>query len=195
MILSICIPTVVGREEKYNNLYNKLMDQVGNRTDIEILSLKDNKEISVGSKRDLMYKMCTGEYSVMIDDDDSVSDDYIATIIHLLELKPDCIGYLEEVVMNGKPMIACHSNRFNDWGNNKDGYDMIRTIFFKDVIRTDIAKEIGVHDMRFAEDHDFARRLKQSGLLKMEIFIEKIMYFYSANYLTTQEHKDRYGIK
>lgn len=190
--LSICIPTIDGREVEYNKLLDNLSAQ---KTDsVEIVTLKDNRQISIGNKRQSLYNMCAGEYAVQIDDDDSVPTDYVSTVLKLLEVSPDCIGYLERVDNKGVYQLACHSNRYLDWGNNKDGYAYTRTIFYKDVIRTDIAKTIGVKDMRYGEDHDFARRLKASGLLKTEVFIEKIMYFYAAPTLTAATTKERYGI-
>lgn len=192
-ILSICIPTIVGREEHYNKLMSVISPQLTD--DIEIITLKDNKEMSIGAKRQKMYEMCTGEYAFQLDDDDGIPNDYIPTALNLLRVNPDCIGYLESIDDKGKKHVACHSNRYNDWANNKDGYYCVRTIFYKDIIRTSIARYIGIKDMRYGEDHDFARRLKASGLLKMEVFIEKLMYFYTVQHLTPRQHKDRYGIR
>lgn len=191
-LLSIQIPTIVGREEKFNKLYNYLLNQIGNN--IEIISIKDNKELTIGAKRQQLLDMCDAEYFVQIDDDDSVPDYYIEEVLKALESKPDCVGYLESVIMNGKQTIACHSNAFEDWGNNKNGYEYVRTIFCKDIIKTSLAKQIGFPDLRFAEDHVFAQKLKHSGLLKTEIFINKIMYYYSHNTLTHEQHKQRYGL-
>jgi glycosyltransferase involved in cell wall biosynthesis len=191
-LLSICIPTIVGREKQYNQLYSFIAEQCTN--DVEIVTLKDNRELSIGKKRQSMYEMCTGQYAVQIDDDDTIPADYISTVLKLLAVNPDCVGYLERVEDRGVHLLACHSNRYTDWGNNKDGYSYVRTIFYKDVIKTEIAKAVVVKDMRYGEDHDFARRLKASGLLKTEVFIEKIMYFYAAPVLTAATTKERYGI-
>ncbi len=192
-MLSICIPTVVGREKEYSRLLDILTPQLTD--EVELVVIKDNKEISIGKKRQNLYEQCTGVYAVQIDDDDYVPSDYVVTVLAELKKEPDCIGYLEEVIDGSKRLLVCHSDRYKDWANNVDGFYCVRTIFYKDVIKTSIAKQVGIKDLRYGEDHDFSRRLKASGLLKEEAFIDKIMYFYTTHHLTSNQHKERYGIK
>ena len=200
MKLTICIPTIVGREKEFDELFHELCSQNGmevlanGKREVEILWMRDNKEMSIGKKRQHLLNNAKGEYIVMIDEDDKVPFDYIHEVLVALKQRPDCVGYLEQCKINGHNQIACHSNRFADWATNQDGYDYVRTIFCKDVIRTDIARKIGFSDMRFAEDHYFAKRLKASGLLEKEIFIDKIMYYYTSNTLTPKQHIERYGL-
>ena len=157
--------------------------------------MKDNKEMSIGEKRHHLLAQCDADYMVMVDDDDMVREDYVQRVLSALESNPDCVGYLEAVNIGGMQGIACHSNRYARWGANKDGYDFVRTIFYKDVIRTDIAKHVGFRDMRYGEDYDFSIRLKDSGLLLREVFINEVMYFYQAPVLNPKQHNERYGIK
>lgn len=188
---SILIPTIVGREQQFQQLTASLRQQ---DPTVSIMALKDNKELSIGEKRNKLLAACETEYFVMIDDDDSVPAYYLEKVYTALQSKPDCIGYLESVHFNGKERIACHSNRFADWGENKEGYAFVRTIFYKDAMRTDIARQIGFADLRYGEDHDFARRLKASGLLKTEVFINEIMYHYHGVQQSRAQHMKRYGI-
>lgn len=194
MILSILVPTIAGREHEFEKLIALLEPQVQD-VDANVLYLKDNKELSIGAKRQLLLDACEAEYMLMIDDDDQVPGDYVAKVLQALGSAPDCIGYLEQCDIGGRKSIACHSNRYDCWMDNRDGYDYVRTIFYKDVIRTSIAKQIGFRDLRYGEDHDFSIRLKQSGLLTTEVFINEVMYYYSAPLLTEPEYKLRYGIK
>lgn len=185
-LLSVLIPTITGRESLFDALLSTIPDNV------PVVFCRDNKEMSIGSKRQLLLDSCDTEYFVMVDDDDSLALDYFSTIIPFLAQKPDCICYLEDI--SGK-QTAIHSNRFDGWGIG-NGYHYYRTPFYKDVLRTDIAKQIGFKDMRYGEDADFADRLKKSGLIKNEIFIDKKMYFYAMpNTLSRHEHNKRYGIK
>lgn len=182
--LSVLIPTITGREAQFDALCKTIT--------VDVVYCRDNKEMSIGSKRQVLLDNCDTEYFVMLDDDDSLSDNYFTIILPLLESTPDCICYLEQL-SNGQ--VAIHSNRYAAWGSG-DGYDYYRTPFYKDVLRTDIARQIGFADMRYGEDHDFAKRLKASGLIKNEIFINEPMYFYNMpGDLNSKEHKKRYGIK
>jgi glycosyltransferase involved in cell wall biosynthesis len=193
--LTIAIPTIFGREEQFNSLLAELERQKEPYYfQVEILWHKDNKEMSIGAKRNLLYKQAKGAYTVLLDDDDTVAPDYIAKVMEALKQEPDCVGYLEQCTMDGVVKIACHSNRFKDWKDNYGGYDYARTIFYKDVIKTSIAQKVQVRDMRFGEDHNFAKRLKVSGLLKKEVFINEIMYYYSYQTMSKSEHLKRYGI-
>lgn len=190
-MITICIPTVIGREAEYNRLVSCIKSQDEN---VIILTEKDNKEISIGAKRQILLDKVQTAYFVMIDDDDMIPDYYLEEVYKALEEQPDCVCYLEQAIMDGKEFKVCHSNRFNDWGSG-GGYNFIRTPFYKDVLRTDIAKQIGFKDLRYGEDHDFARRLKKSGLIQKEVFINKYMYLYSSTTLNAKQHNERYGIR
>ena len=191
MILSILIPTIVGREDKFNSLMISLESQIYNK-DVEICYYKDNKEISIGSKRQKLIEECSGEYIVFIDDDDSVSSKYVANILEQLYLKPDSVGFMIECMIDGKgPFMASASNKWEDWGENKAGFKYVRTPYQKTPIKREIALQIGYKDMRYGEDYDYSKRLKQSGLIKSEAFIDEVMYYYNFRY---EDPKTKYGI-
>ena len=194
MILSICIPTLLGREQEFNRLHAIIKKQIDNNPLIELIILKDNKEMPIGIKRQRLLDLCKGEYCVQLDDDDIIPDYYIEEVLKALETKPTHIGQLEAVHIDGRNEIACHSDRFREWANNKDGYDYVRTIFNKNVIKTSICRLVGYSNVRYAEDIDFSIRLKASGLLLNEVFIDKAMYEYTYNTPTYEEHLKRYGL-
>src|ERR1035437_10432702 len=47
----------------------------------EVLCLLDNRSLSVGAKRDWLVKMARGDHVAFLDDDDDVSDDYVASLV------------------------------------------------------------------------------------------------------------------
>ena len=193
--LTIAIPTVLGREAEFNSLFNKIKVQANAFLDVEVISLKDNKEISIGQKRNNLYSMAKGLYTVQIDDDDSVPMDYVQKIMSAIEFDCDCIGYIESCVINGAQQYSKISLDYPEWQTLNPvsgGFNYTRTPFFKVPIKTSICKEIGVADMRFGEDHDFAKRIYPH--LKDCYFINEVMYYYTAKSLTQQEHKERYGL-
>lgn len=199
MRLSVLIPTIQGREKEFTKLYNFLIEQLNVNNlggDVEILHLSDNKEISIGLKRDKLYKMAKGLFSVMIDDDDTVSSEFLVEIISAINKGDcDCIGYFEHCTINGQVQKSLISLTVNQWQSHDipiNGFHHRRTPFFKVPIKTEICQKVGVKDMRYAEDHDFAIRIYP--LLKKENFIYRDMYYYTANSLTIEQHKNRYGI-
>ena len=196
MILSILIPTIVGRETSYVRLANDLISQrakVSDLNEVEIIPVKDNKEISIGLKRQQLIEKAKGEYVVFIDDDDSVNGQYINKIISTLkDFKPDAIGFKIECMIDGKgPFMASASNTWQDWAENKGGFKYVRTPYQKTPIKREIALQIGYKDMRYGEDYDYSKRLKESGLIKSESFIDEVMYYYNFKY---EDPKTKYGI-
>ena len=197
-LLSICIPTVVGREDKVERLVKELerQKQDGLSEMVEIIVEKDNKEISIGTKRDLMYNKAGGLFSVQIDDDDFIDEFYIHKCIMGAYHNNCCIGYKEHCLMNGEfktSIISLRNKQWNEYQTPANGIHYERTPFFKTPIKTDICKAVGVKDMRYGEDHDFAIRIYPH--LKSEYYIDEFMYYYSANSLTAEEHQKRYGIR
>lgn len=199
MLLSILIPTIAGREHLLNALIDNLSIQIIEceaSSIVEVAYLPDDKEMTIGAKRQELLNSCKSEYFVMIDDDDSVSSCYIEAVLLALEDRPDCVTYLEAVRTGNKEVIASHRAIYAGWDNNKHGYAYIRTPYYKDVIKTEIAKKIGFEDIRYGEDHDFSIRLKKSGLIKTEVHLPQIMYIYNApSSLNGRQHKERYGIR
>jgi len=190
--LSILICTINSRKEKFDLLYQGLLNQIGSFQMCEILFECDNKEISVGAKRQKLLERAKGKYVVFIDDDDNVSDYYVVNIISkIIDDVPDSIGFEILCDMEGKKETAIASNRYDDWCENKDGYRYCRTPYHKTPIKREIALQVGYKDLRFAEDYDYSKRLKESGLIKKESFIPIPMYFYNYKF---EDPKIKYGI-
>lgn len=159
---------------------------------IEVISIQDNKEMSIGEKRELLYKRASGIYSLQIDDDDSIADNAIELILEAIKQEPDCITFRENCMMNGKYYTCNHSLKYNDWADNFDGFDFVRTPFYKDVIKTSIAQSVPFQHIRYGEDHAWSRDLKP--YLKNEVHIDKEIYYYIHN-SKPEEHNERYGIR
>lgn len=203
MILSILICTIDSRVDKFISLYEKVLYQkvlwnsrhIGlKKWNVECLFEKDNKQISVGAKRQKLLERARGDYVVFIDDDDDVSNNYIKEICHAIlddDKKPDSIGFKIQCNISGTKETAIASNKYADWCENKDGYKYCRTPYHKTPVRRKIALKIGYKDLRYAEDYDYSKRLKESGLIKKETVIKKTMYYYNFEY---EDPKTKYGL-
>lgn len=202
MKLSILIRTIVGREQKFDSLIVSLLAQgnfsiiengyVDKRLGVEILFEKDNKEISVGAKAQKLIERATGQMVSFIDDDDSAPSYYIEESLKAINENPDldCIGF--RIECSGTPGVtASASNKWNDWGEKIGGFDYVRTIYHKNPVKRSHALAIGYRDMRFSEDYDYSKRLKESGLLVNEVFVDKVMYYYNYKH---EDPKTKYGL-
>lgn len=190
ILLSILIPTVVGREESYWRLVGEFTRQMLGIEQglVEILQCKDDKQIPIGVKREMLYDKANGEYSVQWDDDDFVMRDGLYRIIHALETKPDCVTYKEFCMMDGVYKSSNHSLKYEKWQDNFDGYDYTRSPFYKDVIKTEIARSVPFEPIRYNEDERWSMALRPH--LKNEVHIDNEVYYYQY---TSTPHNERYG--
>lgn len=190
-LLSILIPTVVGREKEYKLLISSLNKQY-NGEEVNVFTLKDNKEMTIGEKRERLYQQSTGLFSWMIDDDDDISHDAIWEILNAIKSNPEipCITFRENCNINGEYKSSNHSIRYSQWMDNQDGFSYVRSPFYKDVIRTDIAQSVPFEHIRYNEDERWSKALYP--LLKDEIHIDKELYFYI--YEPKETHEERYGL-
>lgn len=214
-LLSILIPTVPERIDNWNHLLDKIFSQSGLKRevgfhkkegecwgnywqlddcDVEVISFFDEKVITIGEKRELMYRAANGFFSWQIDDDDDIAEDAIPLILEAIKQEPDCITFEEHCLMDGKEYCSNHSIAYGDWEGDgqkllEDGFHFHRTPFMKSVIKTSIAQSIPIPHIRFGEDHQWAQALKPH--LKTEVHIPKQLYFYQH---ISSSHNERYGI-
>ena len=201
-LLSILIPTVVGREKELNNgFFNGKNSQISdvytsgyleiNCGDFEVILLKDNKEMTIGEKRELLYQRARGIYSQQLDDDDNLAPNAIQLILEAIKSNPEIpvITFREKCFMNGEYKSSNHSIRYSQWMDNQDGFDYVRSPFYKDVIRTDIARSVPFPHIRYNEDEQWSKALYP--LLTDEIHIDEELYHYIYN---ETNHNERYGL-
>jgi len=82
--LSILIPSIPERADTLKSLIAKLEWQIKKaeaEKSVEIICLIDNKQITIGEKRNRLKNMANGEYFCFVDDDDDIYDEYIGAIL------------------------------------------------------------------------------------------------------------------
>lgn len=200
ILLTIAIPTI----ERRKNLFNELYDELKKQSEpygklIEIIYLRDNGEMSIGNKRNELNKLSKGKYIVQWDDDDWIMDGGIDLIMKGIETDVDVISFNQ----------WCN---IEEWGklknfhkycslkytppNNKIDYEnaiMNFTPDQKNVIRTEIAKQVKFYDLNHGEDSYYMRDILP--LLKTEHYIDKFIYLYLNRGKETMEPLERYKIK
>jgi len=203
MLLSILIATIRGRERSFAALFEHLSAQcrrhgwlaVGDAPGtVEILWEKDNKQISIGAKRQKLLERARGRFVVFVDDDDWVPDNYVTRICEAIESNPDvdCIGLIGEHTTNGaNPESFVGSLRYREWAEDRDGYRYVRSPYHKTPVARTAALRAGFRDERFGEDQSFSRRLLDT--LQREYFIAgEVLYYH--RYTTDVPPDRKYGI-
>lgn len=159
---------------------------------VELLHHEDNREISIGAKRQGLLERATGEYIVYFDSDDFPKPDYIKKIVKALEEKPDCVGFKIEMTTNGKnPQTCCHSLKYKQWKNNVDGFDYVRSVTIFNPVKRELALKVGFESIRYGEDKKYSDGL--TPLCNTEVYINDFLFDY--RYSTEMPHAEKYGIK
>ena len=186
--LSILIPSLSSRSHLLAELRKELNRQIELKSEIEVIVSADDGEKTVGQKRNELIQSASGEYVVFIDDDDQISDSYVHEIMEALESNPDCIGFLGYMTTNGGNQKAFKLSKELEYG--EDTYYYYRPTNHLCPVKRNIALQIKFPVKNLGEDYDYAIRLKASGLLKNEIFIDKQIYHYRFNTnLTATQNK------
>lgn len=99
--LSILTPAVPSRLGQLAELCAKISAQIG-ELPVEHLTLLDNKRRTVGEKRDALLRASKGQYVAFVDDDDDVSNDYVASLLEAIKSGPDVITFEQNAYINGR---------------------------------------------------------------------------------------------
>lgn len=108
MLWSILITSVPSRIAScLSGLITNLDQQTKFEPNVEFITLLDNKQRTIGSKRNLLLNMAQGEYISYIDDDDEISPSYVPKILNAIEKKPDVITF-DVLCTIGKQKKFCY---------------------------------------------------------------------------------------
>ena len=177
---SVLIPTIPGREAKLQALVQSIHEKVNRicpNIRLEVVVGFDNKEQSIGMKRESMLQSAQGKYVAFIDDDDNITDAYIED--------------LRDTIHNSIPVMRLRGQinqyTFTHSIENKLTDPMARNgVFLRppnhlNPMMTDVAKLIHFRDSLRGEDLDWTIRMAKAGFLTHEFKSEdsRIHYIYN----------------
>ena len=185
--LSIGIPSIPNRSRKYlEPLFEKLQAQIGDTKDIEVLSIIDNKTMSIGRKRTLLFAAASGKYTCIIDDDDDVTDDFVSTMRTVItdDLDVDVICYDQDADMNGMHFLVKTSLDHD----KRHPYDQMKVDQFNNPLpclrppwhwcawKTSFARQFPFGDSNTQEDTVFVRQAIANA--KSQLVLDKVLCKY-----------------
>lgn len=181
ILLSILIPSVPERFAFLEKITNDLKQQA-DKKEVEVLVFMDNRRRTIGAKRNDLIKLAQGKYTVFIDDDDEVSDDYVDQILNAIKNNddPDCIVYdvwvsgYSETYPEMKDKICKYGIEYT-YQNKEEAY--YRPPNHLSVYRRQIALAHSFKDASYAEDDQWAS--VACKYIKKQVRINKILYFYN----------------
>lgn len=187
--LSILVPSVASRRATFAP---KIMDQLFGQRErlseedqarVEILVLVDSKSKVLGDKRNDLVRLAQGEYTVFVDDDDRVTEDYVSSLLEATQSGADVITFDASVSLNGAPAKPCrYSLKFDEDKNTNSEY--IRIPNHLSAVKRDLALRAPFASRGRGEDSEYARSLKP--LLRTEHRIARTLYYYDFSSSTTE---------
>lgn len=195
--LSILIPTTPDRTPFMLNLFKQFRSQLGELTEhedqqenqffgryiskdyrVDILVFEDNRQHSIGYKRNWLKKNAWGDYLAYIDSDDRIGPKYFEHAFTGIEQGVDACGLTGIITEDGQnPKKFVHSMRYDSWFE-KDGV-YYRGINHLNVCRSSIAKQMIFPEINHGEDKSYSDQLMASGLIKTEYWDEnEVIYHY-----------------
>lgn len=188
---SILILSLESRKMDFDYIYNRINYQIKKEKlekDVEILYFIDNKEYTVGHKRNELLKRSKSKYISFVDDDDDVSDNYVKFIYDKLKEGKDCVSLNGVITFDGiDPKIFKHSIIYDRY--SEDDHVYYRPPNHLNPIKRKLVENIKFPNQNLSEDTDWALQILNKKLLKSESKLDEIMYFYKFSRKTTEAQK------
>jgi glycosyltransferase involved in cell wall biosynthesis len=191
MKLSILICSHITRKPLMDRMVHHLDSQW--RPGVEILTTTNKDYTKRGKTRNKLLDAADGQYCCFVDDDDVVSDDYVAKILAAIDKKPDICGIMGQVIQLRYPPVTRDFQLSIQYpqifslpikGTERDLPVIRRFASHLCPIRTKIAQSIRFPEDNKHEDNGYSDRLKFCGSLNETIIDGTIYYyFYRANLL------------
>jgi hypothetical protein len=164
---SVLIPTIPGREASLQSLLASIREKVSRiapHLRVEYCIAFDNREKSIGRKREELLQNAKGKYMSFIDDDDAITDAYvedlcetIAGSYHVMRLR----GQIQQYTFT-------HSTENSLSERMARGEEFLRPPNHLNPMMTDVAKLVHFGDAVRGEDLDWTIRLAKRNFLERE---------------------------
>jgi glycosyltransferase involved in cell wall biosynthesis len=200
IILTIAIPSIPSRMRmNLEPLFSRLMSQIGSRKDIQVISVLDNKSMSIAQKRKYLLSMASGKYCTFLDDDDQFAPSYIQDVADAITSNDvDVICYDQQAFIEGVEYLVTTSLKYQPNLMGKDTFEQLpqnprdasgklipchRPPWIWCAWKTELIRSINFGDTSFGEDGLFVENA--SAKAKTEYKIDKPLHIYRWSRSTT----------
>jgi glycosyltransferase involved in cell wall biosynthesis len=178
-LLSILTPAIPSRWDRLQKLSYEIARQIENQP-VEHLILIDNKQRTVGEKRDALLRAARGQYVAFVDDDDWIEPDYISSILGAIKETPDVVTFRQSVTVDGaEGEVEFKLGNANE--GFKPGAVTLRAAWHICAWRRALAVMSRFPSTNYGEDWAFAEPLNR--IAKTEVHIPRVLhrYIYDSN--------------
>ncbi len=198
--LSILICSLYSRLEKRRELLKLLCNCIGNHRhsqitpneysldryagkEAEVVILTDDKQLTVGDKRNLLVEAAHGDYISFIDDDDMVTFDYVEELLKATCENKDVIVFDAYRYENGQPdrRVSYDKSYGRDY-NRSQLYCRLPNHLM--CFKKELAASVTFPEISFGEDAEWARRILPKIQTQHRIY--KVLYEYWFDRETTE---------
>jgi hypothetical protein len=178
--ISFLIPTIAGREKSLVRLTDSIHEKMARLAPHLRYTINlsfDNREMSVGMKRQKLIQESKAKYSAFIDDDDEITDAYIEDMYKMIQESYPVMRLRGRI----DPYTFTHSLENTLKGAMARGEVFLRPPNHLNPMMTDVAKLIHYKDALRGEDLDWTIRMARTGFLTSEYRSDdsRIHYIYN----------------
>ena len=181
--LSILIPTLVERDAQRERLLASIREKLGRLAPtlrVEFCIDRDNRQVSVGLKRQRLKKRANGKYLAFIDDDDDITDAYIEDVVATIRGNFHVMRLVGQISRHN----FIHSTEFNlttMMASQSEPPVFQRPPNHLNPMLADIAKFFSFRDATYGEDIDWTIRVSRTGFLQTQYAsdVSRVHYIYN----------------
>jgi len=178
MKLSILICTL---PETYSinmlqRLRNVLDPQIARHPEVEIRIHDAGRAMSTGAKRNELIRNSDSDYFAFIDCDDLVPVYYVEEMIKAIDQNPDVVTFIGYMTTNEKNRANFTIKLGSDYAERGGHY--YRWPNHLCAFKREVVKNIHFQDIWVQEDFFWSKAIRDRGVLKSEVHIQKDMYHY-----------------
>jgi hypothetical protein len=182
--LSILIASLPRRRGMLDKLLGGLWAQIMSRSNPrEVEVIVDDREGTIGAKRQRLVEKAKGHFVAFIDDDDRIHAEYVSRVVNAISSDPtaDCASLLGVLTTYGPistagPHLFEHSMKYDRWFTAHDRF--ARCPNHLNACKRELALKVGFNTAKMiGEDSEYSLRLRP--LLKKEVSTgNDPIYFY-----------------
>ena len=190
--LSILILSLVERIDQLRKLLSSFDAQIAayehrSANSVEIIVDLDNGKRSISTKRNNLLHLAKGEYLCFIDDDDSVSEDFVESVTNAIKmnLNVDCITFDQSCIVDDRQFTVSfglgHPITSEEYMLAKGEERLHRPPYHMCAFKSNIAKRhlfSSLKDNRGKSVEDIDWLLRLYPYLNNECRIPKILHYY-----------------
>jgi glycosyltransferase involved in cell wall biosynthesis len=190
ILLSILTASIPERALKLALLSEKLAEQIGDLP-VEHLVFLDNRRRSIGGKRDALLRIARGTFIAYVDDDDTVSPDYVEALVAAIKIaiKTTMENKQVDVITFAQFARVDEAHAKIVFGLRQQNQPFIpdtevqRAAWHVCAWRRSVAILSHFPESNYGEDWAFAEPLNR--IARASIHLDKVLHYYRFNSATT----------